>query len=95
MKKYAYKCTKCGKKLKKFKIGHEVTVEGPLCNECFKQLLRLNNAKQYFEFIEDRKIRWEGRTIHGPIVYVLLYKFLWTFSHWLNAHTDWIRKELY
>jgi DNA-directed RNA polymerase subunit RPC12/RpoP len=43
-----YKCTKCGKN---FKIGHEVTVEGALCNECFKQLLNLNNAKEYFKFI--------------------------------------------
>ena len=40
-----YRCTKCGKV---FNIGHEVTVEGALCNECFDQLLKLNTAKDYF-----------------------------------------------
>lgn len=43
-----YRCTKCRKT---FRIGHEVTVEGALCNECFKQLLALNTAKDYFKFI--------------------------------------------
>ncbi len=49
MKNYKYKCTKCGKT---FKIGHEVTVEGALCNECFDQLLKLNTATEYFKFIK-------------------------------------------
>ena len=43
------KCTKCSKN---FKVGHEVTVEGALCNECFKQLLNLNTAMDYFKFIK-------------------------------------------
>lgn len=48
--KYKHICFKCGNA---FEIEHKIDTDKPTCNHCFKKLLEVKTAEEYYEFIRN------------------------------------------
>ena len=46
---HEYKCFKCGGA---FIMKHEIDTDKPTCNDCFEKLKKIDNVKDYYEFIK-------------------------------------------
>lgn len=46
---FRHKCFKCGKT---FVTKLPLDTDKPTCNSCFKQLLEIDNASDYYKFID-------------------------------------------
>ena len=49
--KHTYKCFKCGTN---FTLDRELDTDKPTCDKCFKELLKVKTAKDYYKFLEKK-----------------------------------------